>query len=214
MRLRNESPRLRTTLPVTKTKAQRTLIIMKHITSFIGTSTVALLILASPALFGQDSAAAGKKAQGSSDAKATGAAVAGKTADVAGKPADQDVIRAQKPAYPLKTCIVSNEELGKDGPPIEYVVNGRLVRLCCNDCKKDVDKDTAGTLKKLDLAVVSAQKSTYPLTTCPVTSVLSRRFAREVWVCEYEGLIGRSAGSSRGFDRRSSPRRRVWDCGC
>ncbi len=83
--------------------------------------------------------------------------------------ADEAVIRAQLPSYPLKACVVSGDELGGDGPPIDYVVNGRLVRLCCKSCKKDVDKDPAAAFKKIDAAVIAAQKQTYPLTTDPVT---------------------------------------------
>lgn len=82
---------------------------------------------------------------------------------------EQDVIREQKPSYPLTKCIVSGEELGKDAPTIEYVVDGRLVRLCCKACVKDVEKDAAGTIRKVDAAVVAAQKRSYPLKTCAVT---------------------------------------------
>ena len=82
---------------------------------------------------------------------------------------DQEIIRVQLPSYPLKTCTISGDELGKDGAPIDYVVNGRLVRLCCKDCKKDIDKDPAAAIKKIDAAVIAAQKPTYPMTTDPVT---------------------------------------------
>lgn len=83
--------------------------------------------------------------------------------------ADEAIIRAQLPSYPLKACVVSGDELGGDEPPIDYVVNGKLVRLCCKGCKKDVDTDPAAAFKKIDAAVIAAQKPTYPLTTDPVT---------------------------------------------
>src|SRR5262245_21713983 len=66
-----------------------------------------------------------------------------KVADASGA-SEKEIIRQQKPSYPLTECIVSHHELGKDGAPVEQVVNGRLVRLCCNDCVASVTKDPAG----------------------------------------------------------------------
>jgi hypothetical protein len=80
-----------------------------------------------------------------------------------------DVISAQKPSYPLDTCPISGEKLGGMGKPFDYVVDGRLVRLCCKSCTKDVDKDPQGVIAKIDAAVIQAQKPTYPLDTCPIS---------------------------------------------
>lgn len=82
---------------------------------------------------------------------------------------DADIIRQQGPSYPLTKCVSSGEEFGKAEPPIDYVVKGRLVRLCCEACKKEVDKDPAATFKKIDEAVIAAQKPSYALATDPVT---------------------------------------------
>ena len=55
---------------------------------------------------------------------------------------DQAVIAKQAPTYVPKTCPVSGDKLGGDmGKPIDVVIGNRLVRLCCNDCKKDIAKD-------------------------------------------------------------------------
>jgi hypothetical protein len=55
---------------------------------------------------------------------------------------DKAVVQAQGKDYPLKACPVSKEELGGDmGKPVDVVVAGRLVRVCCKDCKKDVEKE-------------------------------------------------------------------------
>lgn len=55
--------------------------------------------------------------------------------------------------YSLATCVVSGEELGGAmGAPIDYVVGNRLIRLCCNGCKKKVAKDPLSFLAKLDAA--------------------------------------------------------------
>lgn len=79
------------------------------------------------------------------------------------------LVRVQRASYPLETCVISGEKLGEMGTPVEHVVEGRLVRLCCKGCTKGVDKDPAAAFAKIDAAVIAAQKPTYPMTTCPVT---------------------------------------------
>lgn len=107
---------------------------------------------------------------------ALGAALPGAQAEKAGAkaqatptaaPADAEVIRAQKPSYPLDTCVVSGEKL--DAKAIDVVIDGRLVRLCCADCKAAAEKDKAAVLAKIDAGVIAAQKPSYPLATCPVS---------------------------------------------
>ncbi len=52
--------------------------------------------------------------------------------------------------YPLKTCIVSDEQLGGDmGKPYVFVHEGQEIKLCCKGCLKDFDKAPAKYLKKL-----------------------------------------------------------------
>jgi len=65
---------------------------------------------------------------------------------------DKAVIGAQGKDYPLKTCPVSKEALGEMGEVKDIVVAGRLIRLCCNDCKKDVEKDPAKFIAMIDAA--------------------------------------------------------------
>lgn len=81
------------------------------------------------------------------------------------------LIAAQKPAYPLSTCVVSGEPLGTPdmGPPVEHVVDGRLVIVCCKACIKGVEQDKAAVFKTLDAAVLAAQQADYPLGSCPVS---------------------------------------------
>ena len=68
-------------------------------------------------------------------------------------------------AYPLKTCVVSDEEFGGDmGEAIDYTYKqegkpDRLVRFCCKKCIKDFNKDPAQYLKKIDEAAAKAKKS-------------------------------------------------------
>ena len=62
---------------------------------------------------------------------------------------------ADKPVakpYPLDTCIVSGDKLGDMGDVIVIVREGQEIKLCCKGCIKDVDKDPAKYLKKIDEA--------------------------------------------------------------
>lgn len=66
---------------------------------------------------------------------------------------DKAVVEAQGKAYPVKTCPVSGDEFGGEmGEPVDLVVAGRLVRLCCTGCKKDVNKDPARFIEMVDAA--------------------------------------------------------------
>jgi hypothetical protein len=87
--------------------------------------------------------------------------------EAAATPADADVVAAQKPSYPLKTCPVCGEALGK--APVDVVADGRLIRVCCNDCKDGALKDRAAIVAKIDAAVIAGQKKDYPLATCPIS---------------------------------------------
>jgi hypothetical protein len=70
-----------------------------------------------------------------------------------------------KAAYPLKICVVSEEEIGGSmGDGIDYVYQqagkpDRLVRFCCKDCRKDFDKEPAKYLKLIDEAAAKAKKN-------------------------------------------------------
>lgn len=70
-----------------------------------------------------------------------------------------------KAEYPLKTCVVSDEEIGGSmGDGIDYIYKqegkpDRLVRFCCQDCRKDFDKEPAKYLKAIDVAAAKAKKN-------------------------------------------------------
>jgi Archaeal TRASH domain len=55
-------------------------------------------------------------------------------------------------AYPLETCIVSDEKLDSMGEPYVFTHEGQEVKLCCKSCLKDFKKDSAKYLKKLEKA--------------------------------------------------------------
>src|SRR5262245_6864652 len=67
--------------------------------------------------------------------------------------ADKSKDKKAKP-YPLKTCIVTDEEINDKGDmkPYAFVQDGREVKLCCKSCLKDFKKDPAKYMAKIDAA--------------------------------------------------------------
>ncbi len=51
--------------------------------------------------------------------------------------------------YTLKTCIVSDEELGSMGDPITVIYKEQEFKLCCKPCIKKFKKDPEKYLKLL-----------------------------------------------------------------
>jgi YHS domain-containing protein len=50
-------------------------------------------------------------------------------------------------AYPLKTCVVSGEDLGKE--PYVFTSNGQTVKLCCKDCLEKFNAEPGKYLTKI-----------------------------------------------------------------
>lgn len=65
---------------------------------------------------------------------------------------DAAVIKAESDNYALETCVVSGKKLGSMGAGPEFVVAGRLVKLCCKGCVGKFNKAPAGYIAKLDKA--------------------------------------------------------------
>jgi len=72
-----------------------------------------------------------------------------KQAEPSADPADPNL----KPC-PLKTCVVSGEELGKMGEPFRIAYKGQEIKLCCKACDKDFQKEPEKYLSK----IVGAEK--------------------------------------------------------
>lgn len=69
------------------------------------------------------------------------------------KELDKAVIAQQGKDYPANSCVVSNEKFGKEmGKPRDVVLAGRLIRLCCNNCKKELAKTPETFVAKVDAA--------------------------------------------------------------
>ena len=56
--------------------------------------------------------------------------------------------------YPLKTCVVTDEEINDKGDmkPYRFVHEGQEVKLCCKSCLKDFKKDPAKYMAKINAA--------------------------------------------------------------
>jgi len=88
------------------------------------------------------------------------------------KKLDEQIIKSQIAFYPTTECLVSGEPLaGADGmdTPIDFVYNGRLIRLCCRMCRGDFKDNPEKFIAKLDQAVIAQQSEHYPLTNCPIS---------------------------------------------
>ncbi len=59
------------------------------------------------------------------------------------------LVSAAPAAYPLKTCLVSGNELGSMGKTITKVYDNQEIKLCCKPCIKKFDANPTKYLGKL-----------------------------------------------------------------
>ena len=70
---------------------------------------------------------------------------------------EAELIAKARASYPLKTCLVSNEDLGSLAEAVAYVhrsagQSDRVIFLCCEGCIDDFKGDPSKFLKKVDAA--------------------------------------------------------------
>ena len=65
---------------------------------------------------------------------------------------DELIIKKQKRAYPLETCVIAGGPLDGMGGADHFVVGNRLVKLCCASCRTTVLKDPLAVFAKIDAA--------------------------------------------------------------
>jgi len=75
---------------------------------------------------------------------------------------DAAAAAAQRPGYPLDRCPVSGHPLGAMGEPVDRVLAGRLVRLCCAGCEGQLQTGPAAVLEKVDEAWDESDASPRP----------------------------------------------------
>jgi len=104
-------------------------------------------------------------------------------ADVVGytKKIEDEVIRQQKPTYPLKTSAISDKPLGEK--PIDKVHNNRLFRLADDADVKAFDTDKTKAISKLDKAYIDMQLPYYPYKKDPVTKedIAGKETVKYLW---------------------------------
>lgn len=77
-------------------------------------------------------------------------------------------MKAQLAHYPLKKCVISGEELGGMGEPVQLMLDGTLVQLCCKSCVAKAKANSAAMVQKVATAAYAEQRKSYPLETCVV----------------------------------------------
>jgi YHS domain-containing protein len=86
---------------------------------------------------------------------------------------DEVIIASELTDYPLETCVVRGDSLGKMGEPVDYVYDNHLVRFCCKGCikafEKEPDKYMAIIEKAREAKAAERSPKPYPLDTCLVS---------------------------------------------
>jgi len=66
------------------------------------------------------------------------------------KPAEEKKTDVAAKPYPLKTCIVSDNDLDSMGEQASFVYQGQTIKVCCKPCIAKFEKNPAKYLKKLE----------------------------------------------------------------
>jgi YHS domain-containing protein len=68
----------------------------------------------------------------------------------AAKPAEEKKTDAPAKPYPLKTCIVSDNDLDSMGEQASFVYQGQTIKVCCKPCIAKFEKNPPKYLKKIE----------------------------------------------------------------
>lgn len=60
--------------------------------------------------------------------------------------------------YPLKKCVVSDEDLGSMGDYIRFAYKGQEMKVCCKPCVKKFQKNPTKYMKLLQKEALKLQK--------------------------------------------------------
>ena len=82
-------------------------------------------------------------------------------------PAEQEIVKAELPSYPLTTCLVSKRALDSGDGPFDLIVNGHLFRVCCPGCEGTARAKAEELRAAIERAVISAERSHWPLKSAP-----------------------------------------------
>ena len=62
---------------------------------------------------------------------------------------DEAIVAAQAADYDAKSCPITGMKLGSMGEPVDAVIGGQLVRMCCSGCMGKLAKNPAKALEKV-----------------------------------------------------------------
>lgn len=68
--------------------------------------------------------------------------------------------KATPKAYPLKTCIVTDNDLDSMGEESSFVHEGQTIKVCCKPCIAKFEKNPAKYLKKIGVAPAPGKTDT------------------------------------------------------
>lgn len=71
-------------------------------------------------------------------------------ASPAAKPSEDKKPDAAAKPYPLKTCIVSDNDLDSMGEQASFAYQGQTIKVCCKPCIAKFEKNPAKYLKKIE----------------------------------------------------------------
>jgi len=82
---------------------------------------------------------------------------------------DHAAMAKQRWTYPLKECLVSGEKFTREAPPVSFMVDGTLLRTCCDDCAVKVKAEPAKHIERVHNAIKEEQRASYPFEKCLVS---------------------------------------------
>ena len=82
---------------------------------------------------------------------------------------DHAAMAKQRWTYPLKECLVSGEKFTREAPAVSFVVDGTLLRTCCDDCVVKVKAEPAKYIERVHAAIKEQQRDSYPFDKCFVS---------------------------------------------
>jgi hypothetical protein len=85
-------------------------------------------------------------------------------------PASADVVAAQPPYYTLANCPVCAADVAAAGGAQDVVHDGKLIRVCSDDCRARLAANPAPFIAARDSALIAVQLASYPTDSCVVMS--------------------------------------------
>ncbi len=82
---------------------------------------------------------------------------------------DEAVIAKQRFSYPIHKCLVSGEKFTKEEPGISFVIDGTMLKTCCEDCAVKVKAEPRKHIERVHAAIKETQRASYPTDKCIIS---------------------------------------------